>query len=103
MLDLNRETLHEKELILNDIIKILTEMSSEWEMQFEGSLGPETLLGEDLALKSIDVVRLVVAIQDRYNSQNLPFQDLFMPNNRPVQDLQILDLVDFLSNHLALR
>jgi acyl carrier protein len=89
-----------EETILEDIITILEEMSSGWEMQFEGSIGPQTSLGEDLAFKSIDLVRLVAAIQKRYDRQDLPFKELVMSGDRPVKDVRVSDLVDFLHKHL---
>jgi acyl carrier protein len=90
----------EEETILDDLITILEEMSSGWEMQFEGSIGPQTLLGENLAFKSIDLVRLVAAIQKRYDRQDLPFKELLMPGDRATRDLRVSDLVDFLHKHL---
>jgi acyl carrier protein len=100
MRDFKVKDRHEEETILDDLITILEEMSSGWEMQFEGSIGPHTLLGEDLALKSIDLVRLVASIQKHYDRQDLPFQGLLIPDDRPVEDLRVSDLVGFLHKHL---
>ncbi len=100
MLDLTGKNLSKKERILEDLVTILEEMSSGWEMQFEGSIGLQTLLGADLAFKSIDLVRLVAAIQKHYNRKEIPFQALFMPDDRPIEDLRVSDLVDFLHKHL---
>lgn len=100
MLDLKDTDINKKERILGDLITILEEMSSGWEMQFEGSIGLQTLLGADLAFKSLDLVRLVAAIQKRYDRRDLPFKELFIPGDRPVKDLGVSDLVDFLYRHL---
>jgi acyl carrier protein len=100
MLESEEKERYEKKAVLEDLIKILEEMSSGWEMQFEGSIGPRTLLGEDLAFKSVDLVRLVAAIQKRYNEKEIPFQELFSPDDRPFKDLRVSDVVDFLLNHL---
>ena len=91
---------HDKERILDDVIKIIEEMDSGWESQFEQLITPQTLLGADLAFKSIDVVRLVAAIQKFYDCFELPFQELFIPNGRLVKDLSVTDFVDFLDAHL---
>ena len=91
---------HDKERILDDVIKIIEEMDSGWESQFELSMRPETLLGADLGFKSIDIVRLVAAIQKLYNHCELPFQELFIPSGRPVKDLSVLDVVVFLNTHI---
>ena len=85
---------------MEDLSKILEEMSSGWENQFDQSMKPETLLGADLGFKSIDIVRFVAAIQKLYNHFELPFQELFIPNGSAVKDLSILDVVDFLNTHI---
>lgn len=100
MADFKGKAPNEKERILDDVVTILEGMSSGWEMQFEGSIGPETFLGANLGLKSVDLVRLVAAIQKHYHRQDLPFQELFFPDDPRVEDLQVSDLVDFLHRHL---
>jgi len=100
MLELEVKDRYEKKAIFDDLIKIVGEISYGWEIQFEGSIGPETLLGADLGFKSVDLVRLVAAIQKRYDRQDLPFQELFFPDDPTVEDLRILDLADFLDKHL---
>ena len=100
MLDYKNENLYNKRAIQDDLIGIIKEMTSGWEMQFEGSIGPETLLGADLAFKSVDLVRLVAAIQKCYDRQDFPFQELLMPGDRAVKDLGVSDLVDFLHKYL---
>ena len=86
--------------ISNELFKILEGMTFGWENQFEQSIGPETLLGADLGLKSIDIARFIAAIQKHYNHYELPFQELFIHNGRPIKDLSILDVADFLSKHI---
>ncbi|RMF84498.1 MAG: acyl carrier protein [Nitrospinota bacterium] len=89
-----------REAILRDLLKILGEMTSDWEGGFAGAIGPETRLAADLALESIHVVQLVVAIERHFQRQDLPFQQLFVPGDRSVDDLRVSDLVDFLYTHL---
>ena len=100
MLEYRSKNRHDRGLILDSLMKILGEMSSGWEMEFQAPIGSDTLLGADLAFKSIDLARLVAAIQKLYSHQELPFQELFMPDDRPVQDLSVSDLVDFLYKDL---
>ena len=85
---------------MNDLIIMIQKIASGWDSQFERSMGPETLLGTDLAFKSIDIVRLIAAIQKKYNRFEIPFQELFVPNGRPVKDLHIYDIVNFLHTHI---
>lgn len=90
-----------KDVILSDIVKILQDMTSDWEMGFSGKIGSETRLIGDLGFESIDIVQLAVAIEEHFNRRDLPFQDLFMTDGRYVEDLKVSDLVDFLCAHLA--
>ena len=90
----------DKETILADVLKILEEMTAEWETGFAGSMGPETRLVGDLYLESIDVVQLVVSIEEHFQRQDLPFQKLLMSDGRYVDDIRMGELVDFLHAHL---
>ena len=93
----------DKTVFLNDIIQIVEGIASGWESQFECHIGSETLLGADLAFKSIDIVRLIAAIQSKYNKYEFPFQELFVPKGRPIKDLHIYELANFLHMHINHR
>jgi acyl carrier protein len=97
---LDTKTVDIKKDIFDDLIRIITEMSSEWEAEFGDPIGPDTRLGEDLALSSIDFVKLAAAIQQRYADVSLPFQDLIIDGDQVKQDIRVSDLVDFLHKHL---
>jgi acyl carrier protein len=85
-----------KDAILSDLLKILEDMASEWEVEFAGAIGPETRLEADLSFQSIQVVQLIIAIEEHFQRQELPFQTLLMPDGRPVRDLRVVDVADFL-------
>jgi acyl carrier protein len=85
-----------KDAILADLVKILQEMTSDWDMGFAGPIGPETRLEADLSFKSIQVVQLIIAIEEHFQRQELPFQKLLMPDDRTVSDLRVIDVADFL-------
>jgi acyl carrier protein len=85
-----------KDTILSDLLKILEGMTSDWDMGFAGPIGPETRLGADLSFKSIQVVQLIIAIEEHFQQQELPFQKLLMPDDRAVNDLRVADVADFL-------
>jgi acyl carrier protein len=91
---------YDKTAILEDVIKLLEDSSAGWESEFDKPIGPETLLGADLELKSITLVQLVASIQQRYDRQDLPFQDLIMPDDQIIEDLSVAELVDFLYKNL---
>jgi len=90
----------EKQAIIDDLVKILEDLSGGWESGFESSIGPETFLGADLDFKSITLVQFIVEIQKRYDRQDLPFQELFMPGGRVMSDMRVADVGDFLFKHL---
>ena len=90
----------DKDTILRDTLQLLKEMTSGWEMGFAGTVGPKTYLAADLAFESIHLVRLVIAIEEHFKLREWPFQQLFMPDDRRVDDLQVAELVDFLYRHL---
>jgi acyl carrier protein len=89
-----------KEDILNDLITILNDMISDWDMELDGSIGPETGLVGDLSFESIDIVQLIVAIQEQYRRRDLPFEVLLMKDGRYVDEIKVGDAVNFLSQHL---
>jgi acyl carrier protein len=90
----------EREAILRDLIGIIDGLIGDWEIGFSGSLGPETLLVSDLGLESIDVVGVIVAIEEHYQRQDLPFAELVMVDGHYVEDMSLGELADFLYRHL---
>jgi acyl carrier protein len=51
-------------------------------------------------LESIDVVGFIVAIEEHYQRQDLPFAKLVMVDDRYVEDMSLGELADFLHRHL---
>ena len=91
---------YEKDAILGDLIQIINGLIGDWEIGFSGRLGPETLLVSDLGLESIDVVGFIIAIEEHYQRQDLPFAELVMTDGRYVEDMSLRELVDFLHRYL---
>jgi acyl carrier protein len=90
-----------RETLERDLIAILTDMTQDWDLSFEGGVQPETRLMADLAFESIDVVQLVVAIEAHVQRRHLHFEKLMMVDGRYVQELQVKEIVDFLDQQLA--
>jgi acyl carrier protein len=91
---------YQKTAILHDLIQIIDGLIGDWEVGFSGKLGPDTLLVSDLGLESIDVVGFIVAIEEHYQRQDLPFGKLVMVDDRYVEDMSLGELADFLHRHL---
>ncbi len=87
--------------ILGVVVEILADITADWDLDFAGGIGPRTLLIVDLAFESIDVVEFVVAIEERFDRRDLPFEQLLMKDGRYVDDLAVWQIVDFLVEHLV--
>lgn len=90
-----------REAILRDLVKMLEDVTSDWELEFSGSIGPETRLVADLAFESIDAVQLIIAVEEHYQRRDLPFEELFIADGRYVDEIRVSDVVDFLHRYLA--
>jgi acyl carrier protein len=86
--------------ILQDVVGILEDMTSDWDLEFSGGIGPNTHLIADLAFESIDMVQFIVALEEQFMRRDLPVETLLMADGRYVDDLQVAQVVDFLSKHL---
>lgn len=89
------------ESILATVLQTLSEMIIDWEREYSGELGPDTYLVSELGFSSMDLVMLVVEIQQIYQRYDLPWERLFAPDGRYVDDVQVGQVVDFLSRHLV--
>ncbi len=91
-------------VVQDDVVRILEEMTAEWETDLDGGIGPETRLAADLGFGSINVVHLAVELEEHFHCRNLPFHELLMtPEGRYVEDLRVADLVGFLQRVLDQR
>lgn len=100
MADRSKDYANRAVRIQDDLVAILKRISSGWEPSRGGEIGPRSLLGADLSLKSLDIARLVGAIREHYQIDDLPFHELFMPENTLIKDLSVADVVAFLSRYV---
>jgi acyl carrier protein len=91
---------YDRQTVFQDMVTILRDMTSDWDMEYEGGIGPETRLIADLGFESIDVVQLIVAIEEHFQRRDLPFVELVMHDGRYVEELRVADIVGFLAKHL---
>jgi acyl carrier protein len=97
---MSSEGKHGKEAIFEDMVRILEDMTSDWDTDFEGGITRETRLIEDLGFESIDVVQLIVAIEEHFGRKKMPFERLIMRDGRYVDEIIVGDAVDFLHEEL---
>ncbi len=85
-----------KEEIQAKVIEALESMTVDWDLDLDQGITAETRLMEDMAFESIDVVQLVVALEQRLNRKNIPFEHLFLKEGDYVDDLVVSEVVEFL-------
>lgn len=90
-----------RQTIFASTVAIIQDMTSDWDTDIESGIGPDTRLIADLGFESIDVVQLVVAVEERFQRRDLPFEELLMEDGQYVDDLRVGDLAEFLGKHLA--
>lgn len=81
------------------IIDLLKDMTQDWDLDLDETISPKTQLVEDLSFASVDIIHLIVSIEEHYK-QKLGFQELVMRNGRYVDDINVSELVDFVSTKL---
>jgi acyl carrier protein len=89
------------DVIERDLLALLTDMTSDWDLDYTDPITPATRLMADLSFESIDVVQLVVAIEAHFQRRKLKFEQLMMVDGRYVQELEVRQIVDFLDQQLA--
>jgi len=92
----------DKNLITDELIKIIANTISGGDIPLDDQIiiTPETYMGADLQLKSLDFIRLVNAIKKHFK-RNIPFQTLFIAaDGTMLKDIQIKYLADFIARHL---
>jgi acyl carrier protein len=83
--------------LLPQLDELLKDFTQDWDNEFEGGIGRETLLLRDLGFESIDVIQLVVALEQLIGKRGLPFDRLLMKDGRYVDDLSVGQIADFLA------
>ena len=89
-----------KEKIQADIIELLKDLTSDWDLELDVSFHAGTQLVNELEFESIDIVEFVVAVEELYKRRGLPFEELLMLDGRYVDEITVKDVVNFLYPHL---
>ena len=91
---------HDQASVTRDLIEILTDMTQDWDTEYEGGIQPADYLMAKLGFRSIDWVYFVTSIEQRYGRTDFPFVQLFVADGKFVGDLPVQAVVDFLVPHL---
>lgn len=88
------------EKVLQEIVNILEDITSDWDLEFGDRIGAETQIVSDLEFESIDVVQFVVQVEKFYDRKDLPFEQLLMAEGRYKDDITVGEVAEFLQTHL---
>jgi len=86
-----------REEIQDYMLATLQELCRDWD--YSRPVGPGSLLFTELGLESLDAVVLGTIIQEHFQKP-LPFAELLAEIGREQRDLSIMELVDFVDQHL---
>lgn len=78
------------------VIGVLKDITQDWDLELAKGFGPDTLLIEDLAFESIDLVQFAVSLEQALGQKGLPFETLFMKDGDYVDDLSVNQVAQFL-------
>lgn len=78
------------------LINILKHMTSDWDLDEDHPIGPQTFLIADLGFESLDVVEFTMQVRDAVRRPDLPFEELLVVENRYVEDLSVGQVADFI-------
>jgi acyl carrier protein len=88
-----------RERILKELIGLVSDMTQDFEIEFESALGPAARFGADLEFESTDVVELIDTIETHFQRRSIPFDKLILKDGR-YTDFSIRELADFLYTEL---
>lgn len=93
--------MHTEDSILKELIAMLTDMTSDWDLDdFSGEVTGDTKLVADLAMESVELVQLMVAIEQKFKIKNFSAEKLLTRNGQMVTDLSVSEIARFLAGVL---
>ena len=99
-INLNSRKTFSNEEILNEVVKILDDMMTDWDTDFSGKIGSDTKLVGDLEFESIDIVQFIVAIEEQFKQRGMPWEKILMVDGRYVDEINVGDTISLLLSHL---
>lgn len=86
--------------ISHEVLKIIEDMSGDWDLEYSEGINPKTRLVGDLLFESIEIVQLLVAIEQHFGLKNLPSENLLMQDGQYVPDLAVSEIINFLTEEM---
>src|ERR1700730_11010887 len=82
--------------ILTRVMEAAIALTQDWDRAFADPITPETLLVADLGCQSLDIVVLTADLSRQLRRHDLPFERLLLVGGKPVTDISLGALADFL-------
>jgi acyl carrier protein len=89
--------------ILTMLVGILEHMTSDWDLDEDSPISPQTLLVADLGFESLDVVEFAMQVRDAVQRPDLPFEELLVVDGHYVEDLSVSQVANFVGDACAHR
>jgi acyl carrier protein len=89
-----------KQSAFDGVVEILSDMTSDWDLDFSGGITGDTRLVADLSFESVEIVQLMGAIEKHFKLGNLAAEELLMQDGRYVEDLTVSESADFVSGRV---
>jgi acyl carrier protein len=83
------------------VIRILDEMTRDWDHDYLGPIASSTRLIGDLGFESMDLVILIVNVEHVFLRKGLPFEHLFVVNGGVIKDVTVEQVVTFVTRCLT--
>ena len=99
---ISKETMLQTREIEDRILSLIENMMADWDLEGEEEVSVQENLVADLSFSSVDFVQLFVSIESEFQ-QKLGFHDLLMANGQYIEDLSVLELVDYVQQKLHLQ
>jgi acyl carrier protein/LPS sulfotransferase NodH len=87
------------EAVEERVIEVISELTQDWDVELEGGMNSETTMVGDVGFASIDFIQMVVAIESAFKAK-LGFQDLLMQGGKYVDDLNVRQIAEFVTDRL---
>jgi acyl carrier protein len=104
-MNLAEPTPNERDVILTNVMNAARGLiqGEGWERAFADPITAETLLVGDLGCQSLDIIVLVADLSRRLGRHDFPLEKLLQVEGKPVTDISLGTLADFLWEHTRNR
>jgi acyl carrier protein len=85
-----------REAMLTRVIEAAATLTRDWDRAFASPIAADTRLIADLGCQSLDIVVLTAQLSRDLDRRDIPFERLLMAGGKPVGDISVRMMADFL-------